>query len=59
MDDIEMMCGQMDARPIADVFGYEPGWGLPSETDQSALFEAMEATVPRGGSAPPSEHAEG
>ena len=58
MDDIEMMYGQMDARPMADVFGYEPGWGLPSEADQKALFEAMEATVPQGGAAPPSEHAE-
>ncbi len=59
IDDVEMMFGQMDARPMAEVFGYQPGWGLPSRADQEALLQLMLGTVPQGGSATPSEHAEG
>ena len=57
-EDIEMMFGQMDARPMAEVFGYQPGWGLPSPADRDELARLMAGTVPQGGSAPPSEHAE-
>lgn len=41
------------------MFGYQPGWGLPSPADQEELARLMAGTVPQGGSAPPSEHAEG
>lgn len=59
MEDVEMMFGQMDVRPMAEVFGYQPRWGLPSPADQEELARLMAGTVPQGGSAPPSEHAEG
>ena len=57
-NDVEMMFGQMEARPMAEVFGYEAGWGLPSAADQEELLRLLSGTVPVGGSAPPSEHAE-
>ena len=57
--DIEMLYGQMDARPMADVFGYQPGWGLPSQREIDELAQVMLETAPQGGSAPESPHAEG
>jgi glutamate synthase domain-containing protein 2 len=57
--DIELFYGQMDARPMADVFGYQSGWGLPSRRDLDELAKVMLETAPQGGSAPESPLAEG
>jgi glutamate synthase domain-containing protein 2 len=57
--DVEMLYGQMDARPMADVFAYQPDWGMPSQAEIDELERVMLATAPQGGSAPESPHAEG
>jgi glutamate synthase domain-containing protein 2 len=33
-DDVEILDGQTVALPLREVYGYEPGWGLPSAQDQ-------------------------
>ncbi|WP_246600962.1 FMN-binding glutamate synthase family protein [Skermania piniformis] len=40
-DDLEIMHGQAFAMPLAEVFGYQPGWGTPSEADRAAITELM------------------
>ena len=32
LDDLEILGDRLDSRPGREVFGYEPGWGVPSET---------------------------
>ncbi|HET7398835.1 MAG TPA: FMN-binding glutamate synthase family protein [Intrasporangium sp.] len=56
--DIDIMYGQMDARPMAEVVGYRPEWGMPSKADLDELLALLAGSQPHGGSAPPSEHAE-
>jgi glutamate synthase domain-containing protein 2 len=37
LDDFEVLGDHFDARPAAQVFGYEDGWALPSPEDRSFL----------------------
>jgi glutamate synthase domain-containing protein 2 len=53
-DDIEILTGQTVGTPLREVYGYEPGWGMPSESDQEDIAALMAGTAPQGGSAPPS-----
>ena len=39
--DWRVVLGSFGSRPLAEVFGYEEGWGLPSEVDQRALLQEM------------------
>ena len=42
-DHIEIIDGVFGSRPSWEVFGYEPGWGLPGSDDQRAIREVMAA----------------
>ncbi|MCA0145159.1 FMN-binding glutamate synthase family protein [Blastococcus sp. LR1] len=56
---VEVLTGRTESRPLDEVYGYEPGWGLPSAADRSAIAAIMAGESPRGGSAPPSPTAAG
>jgi glutamate synthase domain-containing protein 2 len=51
---VEVLTGRTTSTPLAEVYGYEPGWGLPSEADRAATVRIMSGEAPEGGSAPPS-----
>jgi glutamate synthase domain-containing protein 2 len=52
-DDVDMLYGNQSARPLREVYGYEPGWGRVSDRDAAAVTALM-AGSPEGGSASPS-----
>jgi glutamate synthase domain-containing protein 2 len=54
---VEILDGRTAATGLDQVYGYRPGWGLPSEADRSTIAELMHATEPQGGTAPPSRSA--
>ena len=56
---VEVLTGRTASTPLADVYDYRPGWGLPSAADREAIIALMTAEAPQGGSAPPSETAVG
>ncbi|SFO69851.1 Glutamate synthase domain-containing protein 2 [Geodermatophilus dictyosporus] len=56
---VEVLTGRTASTPLGEVYGYEPGWGMPSAADRAAIVELMTAGAPQGGSAPPSEDAAG
>jgi glutamate synthase domain-containing protein 2 len=58
-DAVEILDGRTASTPLRDVYGYEPGWGLPSMTDRAEIVRIMTAEAPQGGSAPPSPDAVG
>jgi hypothetical protein len=55
---VEILDGRTGSTPLHEVYGYGPGWGLPSEADRAEIIRLMTATAPQGGSAPPSASAE-
>ncbi|PRY49779.1 glutamate synthase domain-containing protein 2 [Geodermatophilus tzadiensis] len=57
-ESVEVLTGRSASTPLAEVYGYEPGWGMPSAADRAAIVELMTAGAPQGGSAPPSEDAQ-
>jgi glutamate synthase domain-containing protein 2 len=58
-DAVEILDGRTASTPLRDVYGYEPGWGLPSAEDRAEIVAIMTGSAPQGGSAPPSETAVG
>ncbi len=52
-DSVEILNGRTAATPLRQVYGYAPGWGLPSAADRAELMRLMDG-APRGGTAPPS-----
>lgn len=56
---VEIVDGRTAATPLDQVYGYRPGWGLPSAADRSEIIRLMTAEAPQGGSAPPSPTAVG
>ncbi|MGY2067491.1 FMN-binding glutamate synthase family protein [Blastococcus sp. SYSU DS0619] len=58
-DAVEVLTGRTASRPLREVYGYEPEWGLPSAADRAAVVALMTGEAPEGGSAPPSENAVG
>ncbi|MGY1734526.1 MULTISPECIES: glutamate synthase-related protein [unclassified Geodermatophilus] len=54
---VEVLTGRTASRPLAEVYDYEPGWGLPSAADRAEIVRIMTAEAPQGGSAAPSEDA--
>ncbi|NGM12880.1 FMN-binding glutamate synthase family protein [Verrucosispora sp. CWR15] len=58
-DAVEILGGRTSATPLREVYGYRPGWGLPSAADRKAVVELMSTEAPQGGSAPPSPTAQG
>ena len=57
-DAVEVLTGRTASTPLAEVYGYEPGWGLPSAADQAEIVRIMTAEAPQGGSATPSPTAQ-
>ncbi len=51
---VEMVTGRTEATPLYEVYGYDPGWGLPSPADRSEIARIMLGKAPQGGSALPS-----
>jgi glutamate synthase domain-containing protein 2 len=51
---VEVLTGRTASRPLDEVYGYRPGWGLPAEADRAEIRRLMAAGAPQGGSAPPS-----
>jgi glutamate synthase domain-containing protein 2 len=58
-DVVEVLDGRTSSTPLRDVYGYEPGWGLPSMADRAEIVRIMTAEAPQGGSASPSPDAVG
>ena len=56
---IELLDASTHATPLAEVFGYAPGWGVPSAADRAEIVRLMAPTAPTGGSASPSPDAAG
>jgi glutamate synthase domain-containing protein 2 len=56
-DAVEVLTGRTAATSLEQVYGYEPGWGLPSEDDRKAIIAIMAGEATQGGSAPPSRSA--
>jgi len=56
---VEVLDGRTAATPLHDVYGYQPGWGLPSEADRKEIIRLMTAAEPQGATAPPSPSAVG
>ncbi len=44
-DHMEILDGAFGGRPLREVFGYGPGWELPSEEDRQAITRIMEGGV--------------
>jgi hypothetical protein len=59
VDAVEILDGRTASTPLGEVYGYEPGWGLPSVADREEIVRIMTGPAPRGGSAPPSDTAVG
>jgi hypothetical protein len=55
---VEILTGRTASRPLREVYGYEPEWGLPSAADRAEIVRLM-TEAPQGGSAPPSPTAVG
>nr|WP_281292184.1 FMN-binding glutamate synthase family protein [Micromonospora olivasterospora] len=56
---VEVLHGRTASTPLDEVYGYRPGWGLPSAADRSEIIRLMTAEAPQGGSAAPSPTAAG
>ena len=41
LDAIEILDGQSKAVPAPEVYGYRPGWGLPSADQIAALLDTL------------------
>jgi glutamate synthase domain-containing protein 2 len=59
VDDVEILAGNQEGRPLRDVVGYRPGWGMPSAAQQAELTALMTAEAPTGGTAPESRTGQG
>ncbi len=49
VDDIDLMYGNERSVPLREVFGYLPGWGLPSKADQAEISAIMQGLTPADG----------
>jgi glutamate synthase domain-containing protein 2 len=58
-DSVEIVDGRTSATPLGQVYGYEPGMGLPSAADRAAITALMTSQDTHSGSAPSSSRAAG
>src|SRR3712207_5778355 len=58
-DAVEVLTGRTASTPLAEVYGYQPDWGLPSAEDRAGGVALMEGRGRQGGSAPSSPDATG
>ncbi len=56
-DAVEVLDGRTASTPLREVYGYAPGWGLPSAADRAEAVRLMTARDEQGGTAPPAETA--
>jgi glutamate synthase domain-containing protein 2 len=56
-DDVEILTGRTASTPLGEVYGYRPGWGLPSAADHEEIVRLVAGDQPEGGTAPPSDTA--
>jgi glutamate synthase domain-containing protein 2 len=45
-DRIEILDGRFGSSTVTDLFGYRPGWGLPSQADRATISQLMRAANP-------------
>ena len=57
IDAVEVLDGRTSSTPLQQVYGYDPGWGMPSAADQAEIVRLMSAEGPQGSSATPSPSA--
>jgi glutamate synthase domain-containing protein 2 len=58
-ESVDILDGRTASTPLHEVYGYTPGWGLPSAADREEIVRLMTVREPQGGSAPPSPSAIG
>jgi glutamate synthase domain-containing protein 2 len=58
-DAVDILDGRTGSTPLHEVYGYQPGMGLPSEADREEIVRMMISGQRQGGSAPPSPSAVG
>jgi hypothetical protein len=56
---VDILKGRSDSTPLHEVYGYEPGMGLPSAADREEIIRLMTVREPQGSSAPASSSAVG
>ncbi len=56
-DDIEMLTGQTESRPLREVVGYDPAWSGLSDVDLRDAIDVLRGTRQAPEQALPSEHA--
>lgn len=56
-EDVDVLDTRTASMPLHEVYGYEPGMGLPSEADRNEIVRLMTCREPEGHSAPPSPSA--
>jgi glutamate synthase domain-containing protein 2 len=59
VDSVEILDGRTASTSLGEVYGYQPGWGLPSAADRETIIALMTARDTQGSSAPPSATAAG
>ena len=58
-ESVDILDGRTGSTPLHEVYGYQPGMGLPSAADREEIVRLMTVAEPQGGSAPPSPSAVG
>ena len=58
-ESVDILDGRTGSTPLHEVYGYQPGMGLPSAADREEIVRLMTVREPQGGSAPPSPSAVG
>jgi glutamate synthase domain-containing protein 2 len=58
-DAVEVLTGRTASTSLDEIYGYQRGWGLPSENDRKEIIAIMAGEATQGGSAPPSPSAVG
>ena len=54
-DDVEILTGQTVGSPLHEVYGYDPGWGLPAEADRREIRALMAGSGTRDAAVAPSD----
>lgn len=53
-ESVDILTGRTVSTPLNEVYGYQPGVGMPSAADQAEIIRLMTAYADQGGSAPAS-----
>ncbi len=46
IDDVDIVDGVQSTRPLGEVYGYRPGWGLPPEQARAEITALMSGRQP-------------